>query len=74
MGSVSSSVGSGGETETEKTRRIALNLYNKRLQIYDYSIHGPYIIYLYNITAQYELDCIPQDAMQGCNFNISRYG
>ena len=53
------------ETETEKAYKNALKVYQQRLQSYNLYIHGPYHIYLYNVEAQFELDCIPQDAMQG---------
>lgn len=47
----------------------ALELYKQRLKNYDYAFHGNYRIYLQNIQAQFQLDCLPDYLKYGNNYS-----
>jgi hypothetical protein len=46
--------------DMEELQRIAARAYHYRLQNYNPYKHGPYGEYLYDVEAQYELDCLPE--------------
>ena len=48
------------QAELAKLEATAARLYNKRLNEYNYALHGDYNSYLYTIQAYYDLECIPE--------------
>jgi hypothetical protein len=48
------------QAELERLKTKAKKLYVKRLNEYNYALHGDYNSYLYTIDALYDLECIPE--------------
>lgn len=48
------------QQEMDELQQIAARAYHYRLQNYNPYKHGPYGDYLYDVEAQYELDCLPE--------------
>ena len=66
MGSLlSTSNNNNNNKEYDNAHKIASQRYNERLQNYNYAIHGPYTYYIQNIYSEFQLECIPKDALQG---------
>lgn len=51
--------------ELDILEKRAMQIYIHRVNNYHYAFHGDYHVYLYNIQAQYELDCIPDRLKSG---------
>ena len=48
------------ENAWEIAKKKADRIYNYRIQNYNYLIHGPKDLYMIQIEAEYELQCIPE--------------
>lgn len=70
----------GNSNSSEKQRiqrkilhKNAVNLYNERIQNYNYAYHGSYSAYLRNVKAQFQLDCLPDYVKYGSNYVPNNY-
>jgi len=66
----------GNSNSSEKQRiqrkilhKNAVNLYNQRIQNYNYAYHGNYSVYLRNVKTQFQLDCLPDHIKYGSNLD-----
>jgi hypothetical protein len=48
------------DSEWEIAKKQAIRNYNYRLRNYNPLLHGPHDIYLLEISADYELECLPR--------------
>ena len=66
-------MGNSNSSEKQRIQRIilhknAVNLYNQRIQNYNYVFHGNYSEYLRNVKAQFQLDCLPDYIKYGSKY------
>jgi hypothetical protein len=57
------------QDELIKLQNIALQLFTQRVNSYHYAFHGDYYLYIADMQAQYELDCMPNHLKYGSNYN-----
>jgi hypothetical protein len=48
------------DTAWENAKKKADSIYNFRIKNYNYLHHGPKEIYMIQVEAEYELECIPE--------------
>lgn len=61
--------------QTQQERIInASKKFHARIRAYNYAIHGSYHDYVNWCHAQFQLECIPEDCLQGPNYRPNRYG
>ena len=58
------------EKERRERMEAAFALYQERLSQYNYNMHGNRHRYMFQIEAQYEMDCLPECVKQGSNLGI----
>jgi hypothetical protein len=68
MGSSNSTTNTQGPDLWDLAREKATKIYNYRIKNYDYRIHGPYELYIIQVEAEYELECIPVQFRSGRGF------
>ena len=60
--------------EQEQIKMEAYRTFNIRVTSYSYPHHGPYIQYIEQCRAQYQLDCIPKRLQHGSMYVQDPYG
>ena len=53
------------EADMVSARKRAIQIYNYRVQNYNYLVHGPREYYMMQVEAEYELECIPEYLRSG---------
>ena len=69
MGSSSSKNNEWAIAEEKRAKEQAIRNYNYRIKNYNPIIHGDRYIYMYQVEAEYELECIPKYLRHGSGYS-----
>jgi len=63
--SSSKNTNANDNNDWEIAKKRADNIYNYRIKNYNYMRHGPQELYMLQVEAEYELECIPEYLRSG---------